>query len=337
MSDFDQIMRDLKDRKFAPIYFLCGEEPYFIDRITSYIQDHALAEAEKGFNQTVLYGKDTQEETIVAEAKRFPMMAERQVVIVKEAQHLRSLDKLVPYLDQPQPSTILVLAYKKKAPDGRKAFGKKVKKQAVYFESKTLWEKDMLHWIERIFGDHGYKTDFKAVSLLFEYMGSDLGRIASEAQKLKNIIPGGTALTPELIEEHIGISKDYNNFELIHAVAEMDLQKANKIIQYFAANPKDNPLVVTIATLFNFYRDLFMYHSLKDKSVNHVKDALKVNYYKALELQQAGNRIPLRSVSNSIAVLREYDLKGKGVKNDSVSQDQLLREMIYRLFALSRG
>jgi DNA polymerase-3 subunit delta len=336
MSDFDQIMRDLSDRKFAPVYFLCGEEPYFIDRISNYIQQNVLSEAERGFNQTVLYGKDTNEETIIAEAKRFPMMAERQVVIVKEAQHLRSLDKLVGYLDQPQPSTVLVFAYKKKAPDGRKAFGKKIKKQAVYFESKALWEKDMLHWIERIFNDHGYQTDYKTVSLLFEFLGTDLGRVASEAQKLKNIIPEGTALTPALIEEHIGISKDYNNFELINAVAEMDLQKANKIIQYFAANPKDNPLVVTIATLFNFYRDLFMYHSLKDKSVNHVKDALRVNYYKALELQKAGASIPLRSVSNSISVLREYDMKGKGVQNDSVGHDQLLREMIYRLFALSK-
>jgi len=333
MSNFDGLMADIKRGQFEPIYFFCGEETYFIDALEQEVSAHALTEEERAFNHMVLYGRDTDEATILGEAKRYPMIGNRQLVVVREAQHLRKLELFTTYLENPQPSTVLVFAYKKKAPDARKSFGKKIKGMPGFFEAKKLWERDYLQWIAKIFAQEGFEVKDKAVSMIYEFLGGDLGRVASEAKKLRGILGDTRDLEPQQIERYIGVSKDYNNFELIKAITDGDSAKAFKIVQYFGVNPKNNPIQVTLATLFGFYRDLFVYHTLKDKQTKSVQTAMGVNYYKALDLQKASARISIHEVSNSISSIREWDMRSKGVGNDLVQSGSLLVELVQRLFA----
>lgn len=333
MSNFEGLMSDIRAGNFLPVYFFCGEETYFIDALEHAVTAHALTEEEKAFNQTIVYGRDTDESTILGEAKRYPMIGNRQLVVVREAQHLKKLDEFAGYLDQPQPSTVLVFSYKKKAPDARKAFGKKIKKLPGFFEAQKLWERDHLQWISKILKSHGFEPSDKPVAMIYEFLGGDLARVDSEASKLRGILGDERALTPQVIEKYVGISKDYNNFELIKALSDGDQVKAFKIVQYFSANPKNNPIQVTIATLFGFYRDLFVYHTLKNKQTKAVQTAMGVNYYKALDLQNAAHRISIHEVSNSISAIRDWDMRSKGVGNDAVDSGGLLSELVQRLFA----
>lgn len=254
MDEVKQIVSNIKNGNIAPIYFLTGEEPYYIDKIAEYIEKNALTEEERGFNQVILYGKEITIEDIVSNAKRYPMMAERQVVIVKEAQHLsRTIENLVSYADQPQPSTILVLCYKYNKLDKRKKLYKSIKKSGVIFEGKKLYENQVGEWIKKSLHSRGYGITFKAANLLVEFLGTDLGKIDKELEKLCLVVPKGVEINPEAIESNIGISKDYNNFELKKAIGERDVEKATRIVNYFAQNPKDNPFVLTITLLYSFF------------------------------------------------------------------------------------
>jgi len=267
MNEVKQIVADISDGKIKPIYFLFGEEPYYIDKISEYIENNVLIEEERGFNQMVLYGRDIAIEDIVSNAKRFPMMAERQVVIVKEAQHLsRSIEKLTSYAENVQPSTVLVICYKYKKLDKRKKLYKAIQKVGVLMESKKLYENQVSDWIGKRLGGSGYSISHKAAILLVEFLGTDLGRVDKELEKLQLILPEKTEITPELIEEHIGISKDYNNFELKKAIGERNVMKATRIINYFAQNPKGNPFVLTVSLLQSFFTQLLQYHGLSDHS-----------------------------------------------------------------------
>ena len=246
MDEVVKIINDIKAGNIKPIYFLMGEEPYYIDRITEYLENSLLSEDEKGFNQVVLYGRDTSIDEIVANAKRFPMMAERQVVIVKEAQDLaKTIDKLETYAQNPQPTTVLVFAYKYKTLDKRKKVTKLLDKVGVVYESKKMYENQVGDWIKRVLSGQGYSIEPKAAAILVEFLGTDLSKINNELEKLKIILPKGHTFTPKDIEENIGFSKDYNNFELRKALGEKDQVKAYKIIDHFSQNPKDNPIVVT--------------------------------------------------------------------------------------------
>ncbi|NNK86879.1 MAG: DNA polymerase III subunit delta, partial [Flavobacteriaceae bacterium] len=246
MDEVKQLLKDIQAGKIKPIYFLMGDEPYFIDLISQYIEKNLLPEDQKGFNQMVYYGRDVSVEDIVSAAKRYPMMAERQVVIIKEAQDLsRTIEKLQPYVENPQPSTVLVINYKYKKIDKRKALYKSLRKTGIVFESKTLYENQVAEWIRRIMSGRKYSIAPKAAQMLIEFLGTDLSKINNELEKLQLIIPEGQQITPELIEENIGISKDFNNFELRKAIGERNSVKAHQIINYFADNPKDNPIVVT--------------------------------------------------------------------------------------------
>lgn len=310
-----------------------GEEPYYIDKISDFIEDTVLTEEERGFNQMVLYGRDVSIEDIVSNAKRYPMMAEYQVVIVKEAQDLsRTIEKLAAYADQPQPTTILVINYKYKKIDKRKSLYKALKKTGIIYESKKLYENQVSDWIRRVLSPKGYSITPKAAQMLVEFLGTDLSKINNELEKLQIILPKGSQITPEVIEENIGISKDYNNFELRKAIGERNTLKAHKIVNYFAENPKDNPMVVTVSLLFNFFSQLLHYHGLKDKSPRSVATALRINPYFVNEYVTSARNYPMRKVSAVIAVLREFDVKGKGVGANAVPQGDLLKELLVRIF-----
>ncbi|TDT45005.1 DNA polymerase III delta subunit [Maribacter spongiicola] len=332
MDEAIQIVNAIKKGQISPIYFLYGEEAYFIDKISDYIAANVLNEEEKGFNQMVLYGRDVSIEDIVGNAKRYPMMAERQVVIVKEAQHLsRTIENLSSYAENPQQSTVLVICYKYKKLDKRKKLHKIVKKNGVIFESKKLYENQVSDWLRKHLVSRGYTISHKAALLLVEYLGTDLGKISKELDKLKLVLPKQTEINPQHIEEHIGISKDYNNFELKRAIGDRDIVKATKIINYFAQNPKDNPFILTITLLHSFFTQLLQYHGLSDHNPKSVASALRINPYFVNEIQTAARNYPMKKVSGIISSLREMDLKGKGVGATPMKEADLLKELLYKI------
>lgn len=333
MDQVIQITKDIKAGNIKPIYFFMGEEPYYIDKLTEFIEDNILTEDEKGFNQMVLYGRDTTVEEVVSNAKRFPMMADKQVVIVKEAQELsRTIDKLEAYAENPQPSTVLVFAYKYKTLDKRKKVTKVLEKNGLVFESKKLYENQVGDWLKRVLHGQGYAIEPKAGAMLVEFLGTDLSKISNEIDKLKIILPKGHTISPKDIEENIGISKDFNVFELRKAIGERDQLKAYKIIDYFAKNPKDNPLVVTNGLVFSFFLQLLQYHGLKDKSKANVAKVLKINPYFVGDYEVAFRNYPMKKVSAIVNTLREIDVKSKGVGSNSTTDFDLMKEMLVKIF-----
>ena len=333
MDEVTRIVNDIKQGNIKPLYFLMGEEPYYIDKLTEYIENNILTEEEKGFNQMVLYGKDVSIEDVIGNAKRYPMMADRQVVIVKEAQELsRTIEKLESYAENPQPTTVLVFAYKYKTLDKRKKVTKLIDKAGVVFESKKLYENQVGDWIKRVLSGKGYSIEPKAAAMLVEFLGNDLGKISNELDKLAIILPEGSTITPKIIEDNIGISKDYNVFELRKAIGEKDQLKAYKIADYFANNPKDNPLVMTVGLVFGFFSQLLMYHGLKDKNPSNVAKMLKVNPYFVKDYDIALRNYPMKKVSAIVGTLRDIDVKSKGVGANSIPQHDLLKEMLVKIF-----
>lgn len=329
MDRVKEIVAEIKNGTPKPIYFLMGEEPYYIDKITQYIADNVLTEDEKGFNQMVLYGKDTSIDEVVGNAKRFPMMANHQVVIIKEAQHLsRTIENLLPYAENPQPSTVLVICYKYKKLDKRKKLYKAIQKSGELFESKKLYENQVADWVRRTLASKNYSISPKSCIMLVEFLGTDLSKISNELDKLALVLPPTTEITPELIEKHIGISKDYNNFELKKAIGERDVKKASRIIDYFSQNPKDNPFVVTITLLNTFFTQLLQYHGLNDHSPGNVAKVLGINPYFVNEFTVAAKNYPMKRVSGIISSLRSLDLKGKGVGANNMAQSDLLKELL---------
>ncbi len=333
MDEIKQLVATIKNGDIKPIYFLMGDEAYYIDKFSDFIEQTILDETEKGFNQSVLYGRDVAIEDIVSNAKRYPMMAERQVIIVKEAQDLsRNIEKLTAYVQNPQPTTVLVINYKYKKLDKRKALYKAIKKVGVVFESNKLYENQVGDWIQRVLASQDYKIAPKASQMLVEFLGTDLNKIDKELNKLKIVLPKGTLISPQHIEDNIGISKDYNNFELRKAVGEKNTLKAHKIAKYFAENPKDNPIVVTIALLFGFFSQLLYLHGMADKSPKNVASKLGVNPYFVNEYLTAARNYPMKKVSAIISDLHEFDVKSKGVGSKSALQSDLLKELLSRIF-----
>ena len=333
MDEVVKIVNDIKAGNIKPIYFLMGEEPYYIDKLSEYIEKNILSEEEKGFNQTVLYGRDVTIEDIVSSAKRYPMMADRQVVIVKEAQELsRTIDKLESYAENPMPSTVLVLCYKYKTLDKRKKSTKALAKNGVVYESKKLYENQIGDWIKRVLAGKKYSIEPKASAMLVEFLGTDLSKINNELEKLQIILPAGSTISAQDIEENIGFSKDYNVFELRKAIGERNQLKAYKIAENFAQNPKDNPIVLTTGLVFSFFIQLLKYHGLKDKNPKNVASVLGVNPFFLKDYDVALKNYPMRKVSQIVTSLRDTDVKSKGVGANSLSQADLLREMLYKIF-----
>jgi len=334
-SNYEEIISDLKKRIFKPVYFLAGEEPYYIDLITDYIEANVLPEAEKSFNQVVIYGEDTTVPAIIETSRRFPMMASHQVVIVKEAQTVKKIEDIIIYVEKPMPSTILVINYKYKAVDKRTKLYKALETHALYFESARLRDYQVPAWIEQYLMIKGIKIDPSSSAMLTEYLGTDLHKIANELDKLLITLPQGKpVITTELIEKNIGISKDYNNFELQKAIGEKNILKANMIARYFANNPKDNPITLTIASLFSYFTKLLTYHYLTDKSKNNVAAVLKVNPYFVKDYELSASKYNVSKTVMVISLLRTYDMKSKGYGDVSSEPGDLLKELLFKILHL---
>ena len=334
MDEVVKIVNYIKAGNIKPIYFLMGEEPYYIDKLSDYIEQNVLTEEEKGFNQTVLYGRDVSVEDIISTCKRYPMMADRQVVIVKEAQDLvKTIDKFESYAENPMPSTVLVVCYKYKTLDKRKKLPKLLDKHGLVYESKKLYENQIGEWIKRVLQGKNYAIEPKAAAMLVEFLGTDLSKINNELEKLQIILPKGSTITAKHIEDNIGFSKDYNVFELRKAIGDRNQLKAYQIAQYFADNPKDNPMVVTTSLVFSFFVNLLQYHGLKDRNPKNVATVLKVNPYFLKDYDIALKNYPMRKVSAIVAKLRDVDVKSKGVGANALSSHDLLKEMLVSVFS----
>jgi DNA polymerase-3 subunit delta len=334
MDEVVKIVNEIKNGQIKPIYFLMGEEPYYIDKLSDYIEQNVLTEDEKGFNQTVLYGRDVSIEDIISASKRYPMMAERQVIIVKEAQDLtKTIDKLESYAENPMPSTVLVICYKYKTLDKRKKVTKLLDKHGLVYESKKLYENQVGEWIKRVLQGKNYTIEPKAAAMLVEFLGTDLSKINNELEKLQIILPKGTTISAKHIEENIGFSKDFNVFELRKAIGDRNQLKAYQIAQYFADNPKDNPMVVTTSLVFGFFVSLLQYHGLKDRNPKNVAAVLKVNPYFLKDYDIALRNYPMKKVSAIVAKLRDIDVKSKGVGANNLPNHDLLKEMLVHVFS----
>ncbi|MCB6231416.1 DNA polymerase III subunit delta [Flavobacterium psychrophilum] len=333
MDEVLKIINDIKAGNIKPIYFLMGEEPYYIDKLSEYIEKNILQEHERDFNQTVLYGRDVTIEDVVSNAKRYPMMADRQVVIVKEAQDLiRTIDKLESYAENPQPTTVLVICYKYKTLDKRKKITKILAQKGVVYESKKLYENQVGEWLKRVLSGKKLNIEPKASAMLVDFLGTDLSKIANELDKLAIILPQGSTITPAIIEENIGFSKDFNIFEFRKAIGERNQLKSYKIADHFAQNPKDNPMVVTTSLVFSFFIQLLKYHGLKDKNPKTVAPILAVSPFFLKDYDIALRNYPMKKVSQIVASLRDIDVKSKGVGANALPQSDLLKEMLVKIF-----
>ena len=329
----EDILRELRAKQYRPVYYLMGEDPYYIDVIADYIEEHVLTETEKEFNQTVVYGADVDVATIINAAKRYPMMAEHQVVIVKEAQAVRGMDELAYYLQKPLMSTILVLCHKHGALDRRKKLAVEIEKTGVLFESKKLKETQLPGFITNYLKRKGFDIDPKATSMMAEFVGTDLSRMAGELEKLMITMPKGqTRVTPEQIEQNIGVSKDYNNFELRAALVEKDVLKANRIIKYFEDNPKNNPIQVTLSLLFGFFSNLMVAYYAPEKSEQGIASYLGLKSpWQAREYLAAMRRYGGVKTMQIIGDIRQADAMSKGVGNSSIGNGDILRELVFKI------
>lgn len=332
-TTYEEIARDLKNRIYKPVYYLMGEESYYIDRISEYIAQTVLNENEKEFNQTILYGADTDIATIINAAKRYPMMSKYQVVIVKEAQDVKNIDELSYYLQKPLESTILVLCHKHGVLDRRKKLAAEIEKVGVLFESKKIKDTQLAGFITSYLKRKSIEIEPKASEMMAEFVGTDLSRMAGELEKLIITLPKGQKrITPEQIEQNIGISKDYNNYELRNALIIKDVFKANQIIKYFEENPKTNPLQMTLSVLFNFFSNLMLAYYAPEKSEQGIAAQLGLKSpWQSKDYLAAMRKYSGVKVMQIIGEIRYCDAKSKGVGNSSLGDGELLRELVYKI------
>jgi DNA polymerase-3 subunit delta len=324
-------MQELGRKIYQPIYFLCGDEEYFIDQISDHIEEHVLDEAEKEFNQSVVYGRDIDLLDLESLVKRYPMMASYNVVIVKEAQFLKKWEQLLNYIEKPSDSSILVICHKHKKPDGRNKGIKALKKSAVYFESKKLYENQIAPWIEQRVIAKGYQIHPKASQLLIEFLGTDLSKISNELSKLMiNLEPGGS-IDSKLIEENIGISKDYNVFELNNALGARDVLKANRIIHHFGKNESAFPVPMILPSLYRFFSQLLLFKSLPAGNPKVAASKMGINPYFMKDYQMAARNYSQKKIARIMSSLRKADLRSKGVGVSKLPNHELLQELVYEI------
>ena len=329
---YKEIIKSLRAKDYKPVYFLHGEESFYIDGISDFIENKVLSEGEKSFNQTIFYGKDCDSKTLIDTASRYPMMASHQVVILKEAQEMKTISELQPYIEKAVPTTILVICHKHKKLDARTKFAKSLKANAVLFESKKLYDNQVPDWISDYLKSKKLKINPNAAQLIAEYLGTNLSKIANEMDKLAINLPAGTTIDEKHIQENIGISKDYNVFELQKALGQRSVLKTNRIIQYFISNPKKNPLVMVIGTLYNYFSKIYMLHFLRNLPDRELSKALKLrSEFFLKEYKLTARNYNLNKTKQVISLLKEYDLKSKGVDRDSASEGELMKEMVYKI------
>ncbi|MFB6305652.1 MAG: DNA polymerase III subunit delta [Flavobacteriales bacterium] len=334
--DHKTIIRDIKKRIFYPVYFLAGEEPFYIDKISNILMEYVLDDTQKEFNQSILYGKETHLDEVLSTAKRYPMMAEHHLVIVKEAQHLKKEitnknSKLLSYLENPVKSTILVFCYKDKKPRMNTKVGKMIKSNAVFFESPKIYEYKIPQWIEEYIQETELKADPKVCTLLAEHLGNDLQRIANEIDKLQIILSKGEDITPEIIEKNVGISKEYNIFELQNAISYKNNKKAQMIVDHFSKNPNEHAFPRYVSIFYSYLTRLLLYKELANKKDRKELAAeLKIHPFFLKEYSAASNNHSKKKVTKLISELKNYDLKSKGVNNNSSTDGELMKEYVQK-------
>lgn len=330
---YEQIMTELHQKVYRPVYLLMGEEDYYIDCIADYIDANVLAEDEREFNYTLLYGKDTSCDQIIMAAKRYPVMSRYQVIMVKEAQNISNWVNLAVYLNRPLESSIIVLCYKHKVLDRRTKVAAEIAKKGVLFESRRKYDNEIPGWIINHCRTLNIETEPKAANLLAEFLGTDLTRIVNEINKLRILLEQqhSNRIDCNIVEKNIGISKEYNNFELVNAIAARDTLKTFRIIEHFAKDPKNNPLVVTVSTMFNFFANLMLYLSLPDKSDMNIAAELKINPYFVRDYHNAARKYDSRQVLNAIGIIRKLDAQSKGMGTNSADERDLLREAVFKI------
>ncbi len=337
MQEAKKILTQIQKKQYHPVYFLTGDEPYYIDQIANCIADSVLSEDQKGFDQMVVYGKDVSMNDLMANARRFPLMSDYQVIVVKEAQDLhKEIDQLQNYFDQVQETTILVFCYKYKKIDKRKKIYKTLQKNALFFDSQKIKDYRLEAWVGTHLKEQNFTIEPKAAAMLVEFIGNDLHRIANEIKKLQIILPEGTHITPDHIETNIGISKEFNNFELIKAIANKDEVSAYKIGYYFAQNSKNNPLVLTFGLLNNFFVRLLKYQGLTYKNAGQnpktLAQQIGVSEYAMRDYQAGARHYPMKKVSRNIHLVRTFDMKSKGVGAANISHQDVMNELLAELF-----
>lgn len=333
-NQYLEILRDIRNKNFKPVYFLMGEESYFIDLITEAIIANALTDDERDFNQTIIYGADVANYGVVVNAaKRYPMMAPRQLVVVKEAQQIPNIEMLSYYLKQPLASTILVINHKHGMVKGKKILSE-IEQAGILYESKKLYDNQLPAFINNYVTDSGRTIEPKAMQMLADYIGSDLIRLTSELDKLRiSMGEKNKRITPDDIERNVGVSKDYNNFELLNAIVTRDAHKANQIVNYFERNPKNNPLVVTISVLFGFFSNLLISYFAQDKSEQGLMQELKLrSTFQARDYITAMRNYNAFKCIDIIALIRQYDARSKGIGSAAnTSEGEMLREMAFKI------
>jgi len=333
----ESVIKDLKNKKYSTVYFLQGDEPYYIDYIAAYIEQNALDESAKGFNQVVLYGKDVNMSAILNHAKRYPMMSDRQVVIVREAQEIQDIGReegqkmLESYVKNPLPSTILVLCHKYKTIDGRSSLAKTLDKHATLVNSKQLREWELPDWIEKFVRDQGFTISAQAKQMLADSIGINLQRLSNEFEKMLVNLKGKKEIDADAVQKYVGISKEFNPFELQNALQAKDTYKAYQIVNYFGANPKANPAIMVIAILFGFFTKLLLAHHSRDKSEKGLMSLLGVPPKVAKDYIAALRRYPVAKTIENIHHLRRADMQAKGIDSPSMPDGEILKELVYNL------
>lgn len=334
MQEANAILSKLKKKEFTPIYFLHGTEPLYIDQVVNFIEKNALTESEKSFNQSIFYGRDLEASQIVEVCSRLPMMASHQVVIVKEAQEIKGFEYFEKYFEKPVPSTILVLAYKHKKIDKRKAIFKSLLKNTnvTVLETAEIRDYEVAPWISNYVKTKKINVSANAVQLLAEFLGTDLAKITHEIDKLVLIKGEGASISEEDIEKNIGISKEYNIFELTNAMGERDNLKSHKIVNYFIMNPKSLFLPMAIGMIYSFYTKVFLVKYTPSSEIRNLGSILKINPYIAKSYVQYASNYDVRQIKNIFDVLKDYDLKSKGVgATGATSPGEILKEMVAKI------
>ncbi|MFR9619982.1 MAG: DNA polymerase III subunit delta [Rikenellaceae bacterium] len=344
VDQYNRVLVDVKSRRFAPIYLLMGEESYFIDQVSDLLASSVLSEAEQAFNQITLYGRDCDAGAVINAARQVPMMGGLSVIIVREAQMMRGIEKLAIYAANPVESTILVICHKEKSLDKRSALYKAIAKCGVVLESITPREYEIGGWLTSYLSRRGLSLNAKALAMLTDSLGTSISKIESEVSKLIIALPQGTQIiTEDDIERYIGISKEFNNYELCNAIVSRNLERALRIANHFSHNPKSYPLLLTVIVLFNQFKQMFMFNYLRwmtqHRGAAFPSDAelmriLKVgNPYAIADLKRLCGVWPNRKVFFVLGLMREYDAKSKGIGSGSMSEGELLRELILKIFA----
>ncbi len=330
-NKYMDVLKDIRNKVYYPIYYLMGEEAFYIDVISDYLEEQVLTETEKEFNLSIVYGKDTDIPQIVSMAKRYPMMSSHNLVIVKEAQHIKDMEELLPYAENPLNSTILVICHKYGKLDGRTQLSKTLKKTGVVFEGKKLFDNQIPQWIADYIKRKGFRIGPKAVQLLADHLGSDLGKIVGELRKLFINLKKGEEISEEIIERNVGISKEFNIFEYQDALGVKDHLKAHQIARYFADNPKSNPVFMVTASLSGYFSKILLYHVQPDKSQANVASALGISPFFVKGYAVAARNYPKQKILKIFSWLREYDIKSKGVDNETTPPGDLIREMTHKI------